>query len=197
MEEDSCGGRLADPLPSASPMPSCTESVTKQASRNTGQTLRASHWDPHYFLSPPQPTRFTLPAAEAQPGEMSKIVEAENQNSRMWESMSESRTGCDKTDDEQLFAAWPARPGHCAGGVGTEVGLKEHNDDVEVLSCFQNGLTHIRLSSKSAVAPSVPSATDRDALITLHSRAHMGKDNTATILSQIQSHYWMPTLHRG
>lgn len=42
MEEDSCGGRLADPLPSASPMPSCTESVTKQASRNTGQTQSLS-----------------------------------------------------------------------------------------------------------------------------------------------------------
>lgn len=51
MEEDSCGGRLADPLPSASPVPRCTESVTKQASRNTGQTLRASHWDEHYLLS--------------------------------------------------------------------------------------------------------------------------------------------------
>lgn len=45
MEEDSCGGRLADPLPSASPMPCCTEPMTKQACRNTGQTLRASHWD--------------------------------------------------------------------------------------------------------------------------------------------------------
>lgn len=43
-EEDSCGGRLADPLPSASPMPCCTEPMTKQACRNTGQTLRASHW---------------------------------------------------------------------------------------------------------------------------------------------------------
>lgn len=57
MEEDSCGGRLADPLPSASPVPRCTESVTKQASRNTGQTLRASHWDEHYFLSAPQPKK--------------------------------------------------------------------------------------------------------------------------------------------
>ncbi|CAL8338627.1 unnamed protein product [Gadus morhua 'NCC'] len=40
-EEHSCGGRLSDPLPSASPepMPSCAESVTKQASRNTGQAL--------------------------------------------------------------------------------------------------------------------------------------------------------------
>lgn len=45
MEEDSCGGRLADPLPSASPMPCCTEPMTKQACRNTGQTLRASHCD--------------------------------------------------------------------------------------------------------------------------------------------------------
>ncbi|CAL8247978.1 unnamed protein product [Lota lota] len=38
-KEHSCGGRLSDPLPSASPvpMPSCAESVTKQASRNTGQ----------------------------------------------------------------------------------------------------------------------------------------------------------------
>lgn len=45
MEEDSCGGRLADPLPSASPMPWCTEPMTKQARRNTGQTQRASYWD--------------------------------------------------------------------------------------------------------------------------------------------------------
>lgn len=46
MEEDSCGGRLADPLPSASPMPCCTEPMTKKkACRNTGQTPRASHWD--------------------------------------------------------------------------------------------------------------------------------------------------------
>lgn len=45
MEEDSCGVRLADPLPSASPMPCCTEPMTKQACRNTGQTLKASHWD--------------------------------------------------------------------------------------------------------------------------------------------------------
>lgn len=45
MEEDNCGGRLADLLPSASPMPCCTEPMTKQACRNTGQTLRASYWD--------------------------------------------------------------------------------------------------------------------------------------------------------
>ena len=52
-EEHSCGGRLSDPLPSASPepMPSCAESVTKQASRNTGQAVRCSRWaPPHYFL---------------------------------------------------------------------------------------------------------------------------------------------------
>lgn len=58
--------------------------------------------------------------------------------------MSESGTGCDKTDEEQLFAAWPVRPGSEEGEVSTEVGLKERNDDVEVLSCSQNGLTQIR-----------------------------------------------------
>lgn len=35
------------------------------------------------------------------------------------------------------------------------------------------------LSRKSSVAPSVPSATDRDALITLHCKAHLGKDYTS------------------
>lgn len=37
------------------------------------------------------------------------------------------------------------RPGTLGGGeVSTEVGLKERNDDAEVLSCSQNGLTRIR-----------------------------------------------------
>lgn len=37
------------------------------------------------------------------------------------------------------------RPGRARGGeVSTEVGLKERNDDAEVLSCSQNGLTQIR-----------------------------------------------------
>lgn len=53
------------------------------------------------------------------------------------------------------------------------------------------------LSRKSSVAPSVPSATDRDALITSHSRTHMGKDYTTTALPQIQSRSRMPTPHRG
>lgn len=63
----------------------------------------------------------------------------------MCEPVSESRTGCDKTDDEQLFAAWPGSSGGLGGAeVSAEVGLKERNDDVEVLSCSQNGLTQIR-----------------------------------------------------
>lgn len=67
-------------------------------------------------------------------------------NSRMCERMSESGSGgCDETDDEQLFVAWRgARPGLGGGGVSAGVGMKECNDDVEVLSCVQNGLTQIR-----------------------------------------------------
>lgn len=63
---------------------------------------------------------------------------------RMTESVSESRTGCDRTDDEQLFAAWRACPRVRGGERSAKVGLKERNDDVEVLSCSQNGLTQIR-----------------------------------------------------
>lgn len=71
MEEDSCGGRLADPLPSASPMPCCTESVTKQASRNTGQILRASLGDLHRFPIPPQPKKLHTP--KSVPTSVSKL----------------------------------------------------------------------------------------------------------------------------
>lgn len=39
----------------------------------------------------------------------------------------------------------PARLRGLGGAeVSAEVGLKERNDDVEVLSCSQNGLTQIR-----------------------------------------------------
>lgn len=50
--------------------------------------------------------------------------------------MSESGTGCDKTEQEQLFVTW--QRGERGGWV------EECNGDVEVLSCIQNGLTRIR-----------------------------------------------------
>jgi len=62
----------------------------------------------------------------------------------MYEPLSKSRTGCDKTDDEQLFAGWQAHAWVQGGKVSAEVGLKEWNDDVKVLSCSQNVLTQIR-----------------------------------------------------
>lgn len=58
--------------------------------------------------------------------------------------MSETRTGFDKTDDEHLFCGLAGSSRPRGGEVSTEVGLKERNDDAEVLSCSQNGLTQIR-----------------------------------------------------
>lgn len=85
------------------------------------------------------------------------VGEIPNQNLRMHEPLpvQKSRTGCDETYDEQLLAGWQPRSRVRRGEMSAEVGFKEQNNDVKVLSSSQNGLTQIRFDlitgAKSAV----------------------------------------------